>query len=113
MDSCSYDNEEELFAEVHNQQQNQDSTQSQVSFRQSIQPLLQANCNFSNCHAAGAPPNQGVFTNYAGVKQKVDNGSFKRKVIDPPREMPKNRSPLPESDIDKLKAWLNAGAPNN
>ena len=32
MGSCSYDNEEELFAEVHNQQQNQDSTQNQVSF---------------------------------------------------------------------------------
>ena len=70
---------------------------------------MDVNCNTSGCHAAGSP--YGDLTNYSGVKAKVDNSTFKERVI-----VQKNMPPaysLSQTDLDKLNCWLEAGIPNN
>ncbi|MBD99633.1 MAG: hypothetical protein CMO34_07295 [Verrucomicrobia bacterium] len=112
---CSYENEEEYFDEINLSTANpSDTTKGDgVTFQFNVNPIIQTNCTFSSCHRAGAPAFIGDYTKYSGIKDKVDNGSFKRRVIDQPRDMPRNRPPLQESQIDQLKAWINDGAPNN
>ncbi len=82
-----------------------------VTFSDSVQPIINANCATSGCHDTGSP--DGDFTAYAGVKAKVDNGSFEaRTIIGTPTPMPATGL-LPETELTKLKCWLAAGAPNN
>lgn len=82
-----------------------------VTFTNSVVPLMNANCTTAGCHDIGSA--NGDLTNYTGVKAKVDNGSFQARVIDgTPTPMPPGAL-LPQADIDKLKCWLAAGAPNN
>ncbi|MEQ8907855.1 MAG: hypothetical protein RIC95_01570 [Vicingaceae bacterium] len=114
--SCTYDNEEELFDEIDqqvNQNQNQDTSKAAISFQADVQPIIQANCATSGCHNAVTVAGGGNFTTYAGIKAKVDNGSFENRVIVRQDMPPSNKTPLSNSEIDLLKDWLEAGAPNN
>jgi len=82
-----------------------------VTYTDSIQPIISANCATPGCHDIGSL--NGDFTTYVGVKAKVDNGSFQARVIDgTPSPMPPTGL-LPAQEINKLKCWLAAGAPNN
>ena len=102
---CYYDKEEELYPMS---QQECDTTN--ISYSTDIEPIIANNCATSGCHQAGGNGN-GIFTNYAGLKAKVDNGSLHNRVV-VVRDMPPNSS-LPECQVDKIDAWINAGAPNN
>lgn len=104
---CYYDNEEELYQYYY---ENNQCDTANVTFADDIFPIIQGNCAISGCHIAGGAGN-GIFENHAGVKAKVDNGSFFTRVIDQ-RDMPPG-APLNDCQIEKLTAWLNAGAPNN
>lgn len=82
-----------------------------VKYSTTIEPIIVANCSTSGCHDAGS--GNGDYTTYAGVKQKVDNGTFKMRVVDgTPTFMPATGS-LPAEQIAKITCWLNTGAPNN
>jgi len=82
-----------------------------VTFTDSIQPIMNASCTTPGCHDVGSL--NGDLTTYAGVKAKVDNGSFQARVIDgTPTPMPP-AGLLPAEEINRLKCWLAAGAPNN
>ena len=76
-----------------------------TTYKTSIKNIIGDNC--TGCHGAGSQ--KGDFTNYAGIREKIDNGSFKELVIEkktmPPRE------PLSSADFNKVKQWLEAGAP--
>lgn len=104
---CYYDNEEELYQYYYSD--NQCDT-SNVTFNQDVFPIIQGNCATTGCHEAGGTGN-GIFENYAGLKAKVDNGSFLTRVIQQ-RTMPPS-APLNDCQVNMLTAWLNAGAPNN
>lgn len=104
---CYYDNEEELY-QYYYQNNNCDTTA--VTFADDIMPIIQGNCAVTGCHIASGTGN-GIFENYQGVKDKVDNGSFFARVIEQ-RDMPPN-SVLSDCQINLLTAWLDAGAPNN
>jgi len=81
-----------------------------VKFAAHILPIIQNNC--LNCHS-GFGPGNGNLTSYAGIKDKVDNGSFKARVIDLlPTPMPQSGA-LPAQQIALIKCWLENGAPNN
>ena len=80
-----------------------------VTYSGTIASIMNANCNASGCHSAGSP--YGDFTNYSGVKAKVDNTTFKERVIIQ-KNMPPSY-PLSQGDLDKLNCWLEAGALNN
>jgi hypothetical protein len=87
-----------------------------ISFSKHIKPIIIARC--VSCHQPGAVA--GSFADYhtdtyAGIKPKVDNGTFRGRVIDLTMAptMPYGMSPLPADTIAILKCWLEKGAPNN
>lgn len=76
-----------------------------VKYGTDIQPLLNTYC--TSCHS-GVPD----FTNYAGTKLKVDDGSFKNRVLIV-KDMPQIGGPISQANLDKIQCWLDKGAPNN
>lgn len=107
LSGCYYDNEEELYE--HYYAENACDT-ANISFSEDIFPIIQGNCSTAGCHVAGGSA-PGIFSNYAGVMDKVNNGSFENRVI-VQRDMPPNGS-LTECQINLIQAWLSAGAPDN
>lgn len=107
LSGCYYDNEEELYQYYY--QQNACDTSS-ISFSGDIFPIIQGNCATVGCHVAGGSA-PGIFSNYAGVMDKVNNGSFENRVLIQ-RDMPPAGA-LTDCQINLIQAWLNAGAPDN
>lgn len=81
-----------------------------VKYSADIIDIMQLNCAISGCHdgSGGAPLDLNI---YADLKTYVDNGMLQSRVIDL-KDMPPS-GPLPDSLIQKLKCWVDAGAPNN
>ncbi len=75
-----------------------------LTYTASVKKVLDDNCN--RCHKGGK---KGDFTNYAGVKEKIDEGSFNKHVF-VKKDMPP-KEPLTTADFDLLKNWVEAGAP--
>lgn len=75
-----------------------------VKYSVDIQPILNTYC--TGCHSASPD-----FTNYVGTKLKVDDGTFKNRVITL-KDMPLD-GPLSQANLDKIQCWLDKGAPNN
>lgn len=105
LSACYYDNEEELYPSNMN-----DCNTEQLTFTADIQPIINSSCAIPACHQAGGN-GFGNFETYSGLKAILDNGSFENRVIIQ-RNMPPNRE-LSSCEIEKLKEWLNQGAPNN
>lgn len=82
-----------------------DSTK--VLYCNKIKPIIDLNCAIAGCHVSGFP--SGDFTQYAGVKAKVDNGNILLRVFSDPPSMPPS-NPLPASDTTLLGQWLREGA---
>jgi len=101
--SCYYDNEDLLYG-------NDDCSAEGVSFANDIQPIISTSCAISGCHVQGGGSN-GIFTNYAGLKAKVDNGSFRQRVL-VEQNMPPSE-PLSNCQLQYLDAWIKEGAQNN
>ena len=81
------------------------------TFSGTVKPILMTNCATPYCHDKNAA--NGDLTNYAGVKNFIDNGSFSKRVISgTPSWMPPNGS-LPEKEKNEIECWLNDGAMNN
>jgi len=107
LSGCYYDNYEELYPEL-----SQDCDTSNVTFAGAVAPVIQANCE--RCHN-GSDPNGGVLlTTYEDIKAVADNGLLVQVTTstNPDVQMPPG-NPLPACDIQKITAWVEAGAPNN
>lgn len=76
-----------------------------IKYSVDIQPILTSRC--AGCHTS-APD----FTNYAGAKEKVDDGTFKNRVITL-KDMPLGGPALSQTELDRIQCWINNGAPNN
>lgn len=72
-----------------------------------IEPIITTRC--ANCHLPGGI-GPGDLRNYTTVKAIVDNGSFQQMVF-VSRSMPQGGA-LTACEIQKLQAWVDAGAPN-
>lgn len=107
LSGCYYDNEEELYQFYY--AENACDT-SAISFAGDIFPIIQGNCATVGCHVAGGSA-PGIFSNYAGVMDKVNNSSFENRVLIQ-RDMPPNGA-LTDCQINLIQAWLNAGTPDN
>lgn len=84
-----------------------------VTYSLSVVPVLSANCN--SCHG-GSTPSAGIkLDTYTGVKQQVDNGRLWGAVSQAASysPMPKNASKLSTCNLEKIRLWIAAGAPNN
>ena len=105
--SCYRDNEEDLYKNYYSQDQ---CDTSNISFANDIMPIIQGNCATTGCHVqGGAGP--GIFVNYNGVMDKVNSGTFEKRVLID-KNMPP-AAPLSACQQTLIQAWLNAGAPNN
>ena len=84
-----------------------------VTYSTSVTPILSANC--ISCHG-GNTPSAGIKLDvYTGVKQQVDNGRLWGAVSHGPNysAMPKNSNKLNTCNLEKIRLWIVAGAPNN
>lgn len=80
-----------------------------VTFTKHIAPIFTSKC--TGCHQAGGTSPD--LTNYTLIKTQVDGGRIKARVIDQtPTVMPQGGA-LPQNELDLIKCWLDAGAPNN
>ncbi|MCB9169556.1 MAG: hypothetical protein H6594_04295 [Flavobacteriales bacterium] len=100
---CYYDVEEELYPMAM-------CDTSAITYAGTIEPLIATNCATPGCHVPGGT-GPGDFTNYNGVKQKVDNGTIAQRVL-VQRDMPPT-TPLSDCELQQIDLWIKAGAPNN
>lgn len=84
-------------------------TQAMVSYKSSIQPIIDTKCAVSGCHIQGF--HEGDFTIFEEVKKQVDRGKFRRLVIEN-KSMPPD-APLESKEIKLIDAWLKQGGNNN
>jgi len=82
-----------------------------ASYSQSIAPLIQTRCAIPGCHDGSLFV--GNFNNYSDVKNYIDNGIFKVKVIDMKTMPPPSQPPLTTQEYNKLKCWFENGGQNN
>lgn len=107
LSSCYYDKEDKLYAEYY---ANKICDTVNISFAGSIQPILDAKCATTGCHAPGGT-GPGDFTGYTDTKLKVDNGSFENRTL-VRKDMPPT-GPLTSCELKKMQEWVDAGALNN
>lgn len=106
--SCSKSNEADL------QDQNPKPTCDTVhmTYVADVEPILKKNCY--SCHGAGASQPDGVILEgYDHVKKEVDNGRLIGAITHAAgyTPMPYNLPQLSACDINKIKDWVNRGAP--
>jgi hypothetical protein len=105
---CYYDNEATLYPESANCTPLTTST-----FSGNVLPLLNNRCN--NCHG-GNNPSAGIALNtHTAVMKYVNDGSLVGSInfSSGYSAMPKNSGKMSACDIQKIQAWIDAGALNN
>lgn len=92
---------------------NVDCSSLMASYANDIQPIMNSSCAISGCHVAGF--SSGDFTNYSGLKAKVDDGTVKNRTIVQMNMPPANSTgpTLTTAQLDLLNCWIEAGAPEN
>ena len=82
-----------------------------VKYSAFVQPLVQARCQ--GCHSGSAPQGGVNLSTYAGVKTYAQNGKLYAAVTRSVNWMPNGGARLDDCTLEKLKAWIDAGAPEN
>jgi len=82
-----------------------------VKYSAFVQPLIQAKCQ--GCHSGAAPQGGVNLSTYTNVKTFATNGKLYAAVIRTTNWMPKGGAKLDDCTLDKLKSWIDAGAPEN
>jgi uncharacterized membrane protein len=101
---CYYDNEEDRFP---------DATCDTVNMRYSVEikQILEDHCY--KCHKTGSPTFSGIpFDTYDQLKVVADNGKLVARTNDANAPMPQEGL-MSVCNRDKIRSWVNAGAPNN
>lgn len=103
---CYYDVEEELYPGG-----NCDTTNIQYSLH--ITPILNASC--IACHSNILASGGVILDNYTDVKKYADSGQLVGCVQHQSgfKPMPQGQQKLSQCTLDKISAWVAAGAPNN
>jgi hypothetical protein len=64
-----------------------------------------------NCHSGAFPAANRDYTTYTGLMQSVNDGNFKKRVIDGVQPtMPLGSPELNQTTKDSLTTWINQGA---
>jgi hypothetical protein len=84
-----------------------------ISYSTYIAPLIATNC--AGCHSGPNASGNIVLTSHDGVKTVADNGRLLGAITwaNGYQRMPKGSGQLSDCNIEKIKAWINDGAPNN
>jgi hypothetical protein len=85
-----------------------------VTYSSTIKSLLNS-YGCLGCHIGGSPPGGINLETYTNVKTMIDNGRLYGAITHSPgfRPMPDGAAQMNSCDINKIKAWIDAGAPNN
>lgn len=107
--SCYYDNREELYP-------GQGCDTADVKFSAFIKPMIDAKC--VGCHSGSAPSGGVKLTTHAEIQAAAKSGQLYGVLawVAPytgSKQMPPGGPKWPECDINKVKSWINKGAPNN
>jgi len=107
--SCYYDKEEDLYPGLPGS--SCDTTG--VTWSGTVVPLMASNCNA--CHNPAAPSGNVVTSTFDGLKTAVNSGIFWKAINHEAgaSPMPQGGNKLPDCDLRKIKAWIDAGAPQN
>lgn len=104
--SCYYDVEEEIYPTT-------ECSTADMSYQNDIFPIIDNNC--FGCHDAVSNFGGITLEGFDQLKTYVNNdqllGVIKHESGFSP--MPKNAAQLLECEIEKIEAWISAGAPNN
>lgn len=103
---CYYDTEEELYPTIECATQN-------VSYSETVLPIIRDNCYA--CHDAANNFGNITVEGYDLLINFVNNGQLLGVIKHESgySPMPKNVPMLLECEIEKIEAWVNAGAINN
>ena len=82
------------------------------TFNEHIKPILNANCNFTECHAPGG---RGAYdySQYATVVSRVRTGTIEYRIelpLSDPQHMPEKFN-LSACDYFQIKTWIHQGYP--
>jgi len=109
---CYYDNEEELYPNPP------ECDTTNVTYSATILPIIRDNCFV--CHNANPPQGNIFLGDYASISAAAQipegqSGSLYGAITHNPDNfpMPKSGTQLSDCNISKIKAWINAGTPNN
>jgi hypothetical protein len=114
LSSCYYDTEEELYPDSGSYTCDTIS----VSYATDIVPIVSAKCSTPGCHA-GVNAAAGIaLETYVGVKEYLDadKARFLSSITwdGNASNMPKGASAkISDCNINTIRAWINAGYPNN
>jgi hypothetical protein len=103
---CYYDNEEELY--------NCTVDPATIKYSTTITNIL-TSYGCIGCHSGPAPSGQLDFSTYNGIKPVATDGRLYGAISHSPgyEPMPQGSARMSECNIRKVKAWIDAGAPNN
>lgn len=83
-----------------------------MTYTSSIEPIIKSNCY--SCHAGTASGSFGInLDSYASLKLEAQSGELLNRLTstDASVMMPKGGPKLSDCDINKINAWIQAGAP--
>jgi hypothetical protein len=84
-----------------------------VTYSGTVAPRMQANCE--GCHNSNSAAGNVNLSNYSGVLVVAANGKLFGAINHNAgyAAMPQGGNKLPQCEIDEIRIWVNAGAPNN
>lgn len=105
---CYYDREAELYGITGS------CDVSNVTYTATVVSILQ-NYGCMSCHSSAGASGGISLNTYASVKTQVTNGKLLGSISQSSgfSFMPKGGNKMLICDINKIKAWIDAGSPNN
>jgi cytochrome c551/c552 len=105
LSGCYYDVEEELYGFC-------DSTN--VTYSTTINNIVNS-YGCVGCHSGAGASGGVVLNTYTGIKSKVTDGRLMGSInhVAGFSPMPQGGAKMSQCDINKIQAWVAAGAPNN
>lgn len=84
-----------------------------ISYSEFVAPLLTSKC--IGCHSGGTPSGNIVLNSHSAAQTAALNGSLLGSITwtSGYEQMPKGSGQLSDCNIEKIKAWITNGAPNN
>lgn len=104
---CYYDNEEYLYPD------NVPCNTDNVTYQNFVSGLMVTHCN--TCHNASNPSGNVQTDTYNNLIVVVNNGKLIGAInhLSGFSPMPQGGNKLPSCDLQKIAAWIEAGAPQN
>ena len=102
---CYYDVEEELYGTCNT---------SNVNYSGTVNGILNS-YGCLGCHTGATAGGNIRLSSYTEVKSRVDDGRLMGAIehMNGFSPMPQGASKMSACDINKIKAWITAGSPNN